>query len=168
MSNGVFREPAQELRHLTGEISELKSLLSDMSKRLGQIERHVNRAFSVPNTPSAKKKTTEKSFPEEAIIDGEQALKMFDELASAWSMENRRTVEDKLKSMIVSDLKVMAYELGLTFKSKPSKKTLCSGIMGRINERIMLSKNINITQPKSKETDNSDGNKVASLGQGDT
>ncbi|GEM_PF-1836816 len=166
MSNGVFREPAQELEHLTGEISELKDLLRDMSKRLGQIERHVNRAFNVPKTLSAKKKTTKKSFPEKATIDAEQALKIFDELASAWNTENSRTVEDKLQSMTVPDLKIIAYELGLTFKGKPSKKALCSGIMGRINERIMLSKNTNITQPKSKKTDNSDGNKVASSGQG--
>ncbi len=159
MSNGIFREPPQELKYLTGEILEIKNIIRDMSRKLGQIERHANRAFNVPKVISVKNKTLKKSSSEKATINAEEALKIFDELASAWKSENRRTVEDKLQSMAIPDLRIIAYELGLTFKNKPSKRLLCSSIIGRINERIMLSKNINITRPQNENMNNTAANK---------
>jgi hypothetical protein len=50
--------------------------------------------------------------------------------------------------MPIPDLKVMAHELGVTFRSKPSRKDLSVGIRGRISESVMLSKNVNTTQPR--------------------
>ncbi len=59
-------------------------------------------------------------------------------------------VENKLQKMLSPDLKLMAYELGVTSSTKASKKALHKGIIGRLNERKMLSKNINVT-PSQKE-----------------
>jgi hypothetical protein len=44
----------------------------------------------------------------------------------------------------------MAHELGVSFSSKPSRKTYTSGIIGRVNESVMLSRNTNLTQPRSQ------------------
>ena len=44
---------------------------------------------------------------------------------------------------------MIAHEVGLAFASKPSKKLLISRIRSRINESMLLSKNVNVTQPRS-------------------
>lgn len=44
---------------------------------------------------------------------------------------------------------MIAHEVGLAFASKPSKKLLISRIRSRINESMLLSRNVNVTQPRS-------------------
>ncbi len=75
----------------------------------------------------------------------EEALSLFDELSVVFRKEGPQEAKKRLGSMTVPDLKFMAHELGVTFSTKPSKKALFSGIVGRLNEREMLSKNVNIT-----------------------
>ena len=53
--------------------------------------------------------------------------------------------------MTVPDLKMMTHELGVAFPAKPSKKALFSGIIGRLNEREMLSKNVNISLSQKEQ-----------------
>jgi hypothetical protein len=48
------------------------------------------------------------------------------------------------------NLKLLAHELGLSFASKPSRKALATAIIGRINESVMLSRNTNVTAPRSE------------------
>jgi WD40 repeat protein len=66
-----------------------------------------------------------------------------------WKEESPEKVEAKLQDMGMPDLKLMAHELGLSFASKQSCKVLVSGIIGRVNESLMLSRNTNLTQPRS-------------------
>jgi len=147
-----FRSKEEELQRLTQEIAELKSAMKEMSASLSRIERHVKRSFGIPpkskspikNKP-ARKSTDQKK--EEPTITPEEALKLFDEFSENWNADHPSLVKDKLQEMILPNLKLMAHELGVTFKGKPSKKTLCEGIMGRLNERAMLSRNVNVTSP---------------------
>lgn len=147
-----FRSKEEELQRLTQEIAELKSAMKEMSASLSRIERHVKRSFGIPpktkspvkNKPAQK--TTEQKR-EEPTITPEEALKIFDEFSENWDADNPSLVKDKLQEMILPNLKLMAHELGVTFKGKPSKKRLCEGIMGRLNERAMLSRNVNVTSP---------------------
>ncbi|MFZ9674251.1 MAG: hypothetical protein ACO3A1_08190 [Flavobacteriaceae bacterium] len=151
----VFRNKEEELQRLTQEIADIKSALKDISMAVGRIERHVKRSFGVPEKPknpsvssnSKKETTTPKDLP---AITPEEALSLFDEFSLIFRDKGSIEVEKKLKSMNVLELKLMAHELGVTFSSKPSIKALCSGIIGRLNERAMLSRNVNVT-PSQKE-----------------
>jgi hypothetical protein len=145
-----FRNKEEELQRLTQEIADLKSTMKDMAASLSRIERHVKRSFGIsPKAkPSVKNKPTRNSMvhkKEEPTITSEKALKLFDEFSENWDTKNPSLIKDKLQEMTLPNLKLMAHELGVTFKSKPSKKTLCEGIMGRLNERAMLSRNVNVT-----------------------
>ena len=154
MNENFFRDKEEELHRLTQEIADLKSTMKDMASSLARIERHVKRSFGIPPkslssvSPKPKPRNAE-SAKEEATITPEDALKIFDELSEDWGNEKHGLIEGKLQEMVVPNLKVIAHELGLTFKGKPSKKVLCEGIFSRLNERAMLSKNINITSPIS-------------------
>ena len=147
-----FRSKEEELQRLTQEIAELKATMKEMATSLSSIERHVKRSFGIPpktKSPAKNKparKTTDQKR-EEPTITPEEALKLFDKFSEYWDADNPSLVKDKLQEMTLSNLKLMAHELGVTFKRKPSKKTLCEGIMGRLNERAMLSRNVNITPP---------------------
>lgn len=150
-----FRNKEEELQRLTQEIADLKATMKDMASSLTRIERHVKRSFGVPS----KSKSSEKTKPrqksterkkEEPTITAEDALKLFDELSESWDRQETTLIEGRLQEMTIPNLKLIAHELGLTFKGKPSKKTLCTGIMGRLNERSMLSRNVNITAPKTE------------------
>lgn len=155
----LFRNKEEELQRLTQEIADLKSTMKEMAFSLVRIERHVKRSFgiSTKSKSSMKNKQRAKSTTrrkEEPTITTEKALSLFDELSENWDKESPVFIEGKLQEMIIPNLKLMAHELGLTFKGKPSKKALCTGIMGRLKERAMLSKNVNITSPRTEDRNN--------------
>ena len=148
-----FRSKEEELQRLTQEIAELKSAMKEMAASLSRIERHVKRSFGLP--PKTKSQIKDKPARkaaeqkrEKPTITPEEALKLFDEFSEDWDADNPSLVKDKLQEMTLPNLKLIAHELGVTFKGKPSKKTLCEGIMGRLNERAMLSRNVNVTSPE--------------------
>ena len=151
----IFRNKEEELERLTQEIADLKSTMKEMASSLIRIEKHVKRSFGIPpkSKSSVKSKPRQNSTArkkEEPTITPEEALRLFDELSENWDIEKPTLIEGKLQEMTIPNLKLMAHELGVTFKSKPSKKALCLGIMGRLNERAMLSMNVNITSPRDR------------------
>jgi len=158
MSEGeLYRNPIQELEQLKRDLNEIKGLMKDVALRMSQIERHVKRAF-VPigaresggnDTPRKRSRRTPEEPPS---INPEQALNIFDELKSLLRTAGTESVLDRLDQIPLPDLKLMAREVGLTFKSKPSKKALSHRILGRMNESVLLSKNTNVTLPRSMET----------------
>jgi hypothetical protein len=85
-------------------------------------------------------------------MSAEEAISTFDGLVRAWKEESPERVESRLQKIGTPDLKLIAHELGLSFTSKPSRKVLTAGIVGRINESIMLSRNTNLTPPRSQST----------------
>ena len=148
-----FRSRDEELEYLGRQIGDVKDALREILGRVNQIERHVKRAFGVSTLPgqSAGKRTVTASSPSEApTISREQVRPIFDDLTRMWKEESPEKVEAKLQEMGIPDLKLMAHELGLSFASKPSRKVLVSGIIGRVNESLMLSRNTNLTQPRSQ------------------
>jgi hypothetical protein len=74
---------------------------------------------------------------------------IFDELKSLSLLTDNEQAVERLEQMSIPNLKIIAHELGVTFKSKPSKRSLVSAIRGRLNESLLLSKNVNVTQPRS-------------------
>jgi hypothetical protein len=155
MNENFFRNKEEELQRLTQEIADLKATMKDMASSLSRIERHVKRSFGIPPKSQStegtkqKQKSTENTKVEPTITP-EEALHLFDDLSESWGKQEPGLVEGRLQEMTVPNLKVIAHELGLTFKGKPTKKVLCEGIIGRLNERAMLSRNINITSPQSE------------------
>ena len=151
----VFRSKDEELEKLLREISEIKAAIKDISSAVARIERHVKRSFDIASNPKSAKQGAQpregrKGTLEKPSITPQQALELFDELSSKWDRSNPQVIEKQLQEIAVADLKLLAHELGIAFKNKPSRKSLCSGIVGRLNERAMLSKNMNIS-PSQRE-----------------
>jgi hypothetical protein len=151
----IFRTPPQELEVLRKEIAEVKAVLREVAARLVQIERHAKRAFGVP---AAKTKGTlaqnagQRTLAEEKpTIEASDVMPLFDELTEVWRTHGADKVSGRLEGMPIPDLKLVARELGVTFSSKPSRKLLLSGILGRVNESVMLSRNTNVTKPRSAD-----------------
>jgi hypothetical protein len=146
----VFRSKDEELSKLLSELSEIKATIKDISSALARIERHVKRSFDIEATPKSVNPEVQhgerrKGTSEKPSITPQQALGLFDELSLNWDQSNPELVERKLQEIALPDLKLLAHELGITFSTKPSRKALLSGITGRLNERAMLSRNLNIS-----------------------
>jgi hypothetical protein len=155
MSENFFRDKEEELQRLTQEIADLKSTMKDMASSLTRIERNVKRSFGIPpksqsSVASKPRQKIAESKKEEATITPEESLRLFDELSEDWGNQKQGLIEGRLQEIPVQNLKVIAHELGLTFKGKPTKKVLYEGIISRLNERAMLSRNINVTSPISE------------------
>jgi hypothetical protein len=159
MSEGdVFRSPQEQLEDLLKQIAEMRSLLRNISDRLNQIERHTKRAFGPVSETKKRERSSVGLGSREDLptMSPEEALNLFERLTNLWKEHGRTTVEQKLQELQVPDLKLMTHQLGVSFPSKPSRKALQAGIIGRINESVMLSKNVNVTPPRSAEHQPSD------------
>ena len=140
-SDNVFRTREEELARLNSELTEIRVLLRDATTRLGQIERHVKRAFGIKESPKPPPTRPKEAGPEQPSISPEEALEQFRGLTDLSREKGSSAVEDRLGQMNIPDLKLMAHELGVSFSSKPSRKNLHAGIRGRISESVMLSPN---------------------------
>ena len=152
----VFRSKEEELQRLTQEIEEIKTSIREISAAVVRIEKHVRRSFGVPRKPSARttspaEKKEKKHTKDEPTITPNQALSLFDELSVSSDGISNPEVERRLEKMTVPNLLLVAKELGVTFATKPSKRSLCSGIVGRLKERAMLSKNINASLSQKEQ-----------------
>lgn len=151
---GGFRTRKQELERLVREIEDVKNNVRDISATVSRIERHVRRAFDVPVPPKdtvSRKKGSETTNArgETPTISTDDALGIFDDLAVLFSGGQAAMAQERLDQMSAPDLRLLAHELGVTFHSRPSRKSLCSGIIRRLHERALLSKNINILRPQA-------------------
>ena len=151
--DGVFLSPREQLEDLLKQIAEMRGLLRNISDRLNQIERHAKRAFGPVAETKKRERSSAGSDAREDLptMSPEEALNLFERLTTLWKEYGRSTVEQKLQELQVPDLKLMTHQLGVSFPSKPSRKALHAGIIGRINESVMLSKNVNVTPPRSAQ-----------------
>jgi hypothetical protein len=153
-SEHSFRSSEQELEHLSAQLSEVTELLREIGNRVNQIERHVKRSFGIPQPGRGMRRKAERSADSSAsdqpTISPEEVRPIFDELIRTWREESPQGAQARLQDMSFPDVKLIAHELGLSFSSKPSRKAVVSGIIGRMNESIMLSRNTNLTQPRSQ------------------
>ena len=154
MSNDPFHTPSEELTALTKEIAEVRTALSELGFRLGQIERHVKRAFGGgsggrPRAPgSPKLPPTAAPAP---TMSAAEALAFFDGVVATSRTDGRAVAEQIIGQLDVGDLRLMATELGLPGGNKPSKRALLAAILRRVHESLLLSKNTNVTQPRSPQ-----------------
>lgn len=144
-----FRSPTEELMALTKEISEMKGVLREMSARLAQMERHSKRAFGVKTEREAVPPPRSKPQTEPGTLSPERALSVFDELVAVSKGDRPAEVAAQLQAMSIPDLRVLATEIGLASGSDPSRRRLVDGIVRRIRESVMLSRNTNVTRPRS-------------------
>lgn len=152
-----FRNRDEELEHLGRQMADIREALREIAGRVNQIERHVKRAFGVSSLPGqatskGPRRPARDGVQEQPTMSAEEAISAFDGLVGTWKEHSPERVESRLQDIGTPDLKLIAHELGLSFASKPSRKALVSGIVGRINESIMLSRNTNLTPPRSQST----------------
>jgi hypothetical protein len=147
-----FRSRDEELEYLGRQMADIREALREIAGRVNQIERHVKRSFGVSSLPGQAKepRRVADGTPERPTMSAEEAISAFDGLVRVWKEQSPDRVESRLQEMGTADLKLLTNELGLSFASKPSRKTLTAGIIGRINESIMLSRNTNLTPPRSQ------------------
>jgi hypothetical protein len=137
--DAVFRTPSEELQKLLGELARISADLREISMRVSQIDRHVRRAFKVPKmAPNADRAMRRPGSRPAPTLSRDAALALFEEL----------THLARGQGLGAADLKLLAHELGISFQSKPSRKTLRSRVIGRVNESIMLSRNVNVREPR--------------------
>jgi len=143
-----FRNPEQEVEQLNRQLGEIKEALREISFRVGLIERHVKRAFGILAADSGRR--TDRpgragAMREAPSLTEAQAQELFDELRQMRRAESLESVKARLEELGAPDLRLVAQEVGLTFATKPSRKRLVQGILGRLNESRLLSTNLNAT-----------------------
>lgn len=146
-----FRTPAEELHHLLEQVIEIRGVLRDVAAKLGQIERHAKRAFQAPKAAALPRpRPVVRSAQPPPTITAAAALDLFDQLPGLLDSGGRKAVEERLGALELPDLKLLAQELGTPLPTKPSRKSLNAVIIGRVNESLLLSRNRNVTQPRSQ------------------
>jgi len=151
-SENFFRTREEELARLNTELGDVKELMRDISSRVSQIERHVKRAFAVPESTKPALAKPKGVGPDRPSISPEQALEFFRELTDLSRENGSAAIEERLEGMSIADLKLMAHELGVSFSSKPTRRSLHAGIRGRVSESVMLSRNRNVTAPAADQS----------------
>ncbi len=137
----MFRTPEEEVKELAKELRELKDVLREISNRVTQIETRVKRTFAAtfPKVPAARRYSAPK-LTDPPTISPDEALKLYDDLVGMAKQGNKGEVQIRLETMGLPDLALLSRELGVSLgKSKPSRRTLLEGVLGRINESMMLS-----------------------------
>lgn len=134
-----------ETSELVDEISDLKEILREVSKKLTRIENKVRRGaisatlkVSEP-TVSQLDETTDKP----ANLSADQVIQIYEQLRLKAKNGNEEEVRKKLSSMSATDLSLICLELGVPPSAKnPSRKKMIEVIIGRIKQSLMLSRHI--------------------------
>lgn len=136
----MFRSPEEEARELAKELRELKELLRGISGKIAQIEARARRAFPTTFAKMARPSSGGQKPTDPPTISPQEALRLYDDLVQLAKGGNKNEAQDRLQEMMLPDLALLARELGVSLgKSKPSRKTLVNGVLGRISESMMLS-----------------------------
>src|SRR5881394_3081455 len=138
----IFQQPDDVARDLAREIREMKEILRDMARKLSQLEMRARRGFpaAFPVAPKKKTQTTAATPAGEPTIVPSEALRIYDELVALARSGSREQVQSRLNSFGVPDLFLLSRELGVSLgRKRPSRPSLVAGILGRINESVMLS-----------------------------
>lgn len=145
-----FRTPPEEVQHLLAEIATVKGSLRDIADKVSKLERHVRRVFRVPATegrPSRVRQPREPLGP--PTLSPAEVLQLFDELAPLLDRDGREAVEGRLSGVGLPDLRLMVQELGAPIPKTPSRSSLMAAILGRVHESRLLSRNRNVSPPRS-------------------
>lgn len=134
-----------ENSQLVDEISELKEILREVSRKLTRIETKVKRG-GISATPKVSESTV--SQPDETTdkptnLSAEQVIQIYEQLRLKAKNGKEEEVRKKLLSMTATDLSLICLELGMPPTAKnPSRKKMIEVILGRIKQSLMLSRHI--------------------------
>ena len=134
-----------ETSQLVDEISELKEILREVSKKLTRIETKVRRG-AIPATPKISESTVsqlDETTDKPANLSAEQVIQIYEQLRLKAKNGKEEEVRKKLLSMTATDLSLICLELGMPPTAKnPSRKKMIEVIIGRIKQSLMLSRHI--------------------------
>jgi hypothetical protein len=138
----ILAASEQESGGLVEQISELKEILRDVSRKLTRLETQVKRGLL-----SAGSKTSDiptgADVNKPANLSAANVLEVYEELRLQAKNGNEEEVRKKLLAMSATDLNLMCCELGMPPSSKnPSRKKMFELIIGRIKQSLRLSRHI--------------------------
>lgn len=138
----MFRTPDEEARELAREIREFKDVLREISRKLGQIETRVKRVFpaAFPSSSAGGSRPATPKLSDPPTMSPQEVLSLYDGLVKMAREGNKPEVQRQLETIGLPDLALLSRELGVSLgKSKPSRKVLLNGVLGRVSESMMLS-----------------------------
>lgn len=137
----VFNTTEDEARLIAAELLELKQVLREVSSKLSRIEARAKRAFPVSFPKCEAKRVSSTRAQQAPSITAEEALRLYDEIVAQARGSGVAGARTRLSSMSLPDLMMMRRELGVSLgKRKPSVQALVNGILGRVNESVMMSR----------------------------
>lgn len=141
----IFNTPEQEIVVLAKELSEIKDVLRELTRKLSRIEARANRAFpSAFIKPAGNPKGTSFEASSEPTMTTEQIMHLYDEVVDLAKGGKFEEVRGRLETLEFADLNLLRTELGASLgKKKPSKRVLMEAVLGRVNESVMLTRHIN-------------------------
>ncbi len=157
MSNeDIFNTPEQEVEMVAKELSEIKDILRDLSRRLSRIEARASRAFpgSMAKHANPPKADVKSEASLKSTMTADEVMSLYDKVvdqAKGGNIEKARELLDALGS---PDLNLLRSELGVSLgKKKPSRRILMEAVLGRVSESVMMTKHIDRTQLISQGND---------------
>ncbi|WP_341734704.1 hypothetical protein [Microcoleus sp. EPA2] len=135
----------EETSQLVDEISELKEILREVSRKLTRIETKVRRGgiSAMSKVSEATVSQPEVTTDKPASLSPEQVLQIYEQLRLKAKNGKEEEVRKKLLSMSATDLSLICLELGMPPTAKnPSRKKMIEVIIGRIKQSLMLSRHI--------------------------
>lgn len=144
----IFNTPEQETVILVKELSEIKDILRELSRKLSRIEARASRAFPAAFVKAADKpRVSREKTSTDPTMSAEQVMHLYDELVQLAKDRNVDQVRIRLERLEFADLNFLRTELGVSLgKKKPSGRVLIEAILGRVNESVMLTRHVNRTQ----------------------
>ncbi|MEG4091905.1 hypothetical protein [Microcoleus sp. Pol12B4] len=138
----ILAASEQESGGLVEEISELKEILRDVSRKLTRLETQVKRGVLSPVSKASDISSSADVNKPANLADG-NVLEVYEELRLQAKNGNEEEVRQKLLAMSATDLNLMCCELGMPPSSKnPSRKKMFELIIGRIKQSLRLSRHI--------------------------
>ncbi|MEG4802880.1 hypothetical protein QUB63_10250 [Microcoleus sp. ARI1-B5] len=138
----ILANGEQKSGGLVDEISELKEILREVSKKLTRIEAQVKRGGLAAGSKTSELLTVA-DVDRPANLSAGNVLEVYEELRLQAKKGHELEVRQKLAAMSATDLNLMCCELGMPPSSKnPSRKKMFELIIGRIKQSLMLSRHI--------------------------
>ncbi|MCC3412227.1 MULTISPECIES: hypothetical protein [unclassified Microcoleus] len=138
----ILADGEQKSGGLVEEISELKEILREVSKKLTRIEAQVKRGGLATGSKTSELPTVA-DVDKPANLSAGNVLEVYEELRLQAKKGHELEVRQKLSAMSATDLNLMCCELGMPPSSKnPSRKKMFELIIGRIKQSLMLSRHI--------------------------
>src|SRR5258708_25022877 len=135
----MFRTPEEAVEELIREIRSVKDGLREISGRVTQIESRVKRAFPTAAAKSQVSSKVSAKVTDPPSISRDDALMLYDELVAMAKEGKKDQVQQRLNNLALPDLALLSRELGVSLgRKKPSRNPLVAGVLGRLNESVLL------------------------------